>query len=121
MAFLPILNNALTQVEGAIGCAVMGFDGIMLESVYASHAPSTLDFTGVFVEFAQVLATTKKVGSSLGLGPTTELCVSSEKVMTLMHLVNSEYCVILALNPSANLGKARFVLRTTVPRLRESL
>ena len=39
MSFLTHLESVVNQVDGAIACSVMGFDGIAVET----HQPGTLD------------------------------------------------------------------------------
>jgi hypothetical protein len=42
-------------------------------------------------------------------------------MITLMRLINDEYFVALAIEPTGNLGKARFLLRMQVGKLLENL
>jgi hypothetical protein len=40
---------------------------------------------------------------------------------TLIRLLNDEYFVVVALQPSGNIGKARYLLRISAPKLLEKL
>ena len=45
----------------------------------------------------------------------------AEKMITLIRVVNASYFVAFSLTPDANLGKARYMLRTRVPALLKEL
>jgi hypothetical protein len=47
--------------------------------------------------------------------------VQAENLTALIRLLNEEYFVIVALEPSGNLGKARYLLRIQAPKLLEKL
>jgi hypothetical protein len=45
----------------------------------------------------------------------------SDKLLTLVRVVNDNYFVALTMLPNGNFGKARFLLRTAAPKLLEEL
>jgi len=55
MAFLPILQEIVRSVEGALACSVMGFDGIAVESFQVDGA-SDMELQSTLVEYAAILA-----------------------------------------------------------------
>ncbi len=124
MSFLPHLEAIVSQVEGAIACSVMGFDGIAVEthqSKSGGDQAAQLELTNAWVEYANLLQQAKNVAEGLKTGAVAELSVNSEKVITLMRLVNSEYFLVLGLKPDGNYGKARYVMRVTAPKLKAEL
>ncbi len=124
MSFLPHLEAIVSQVEGAIACSVMGFDGIAVEthqSKSGGDQAAQLELTNAWVEYANLLQQAKNVAEGLKTGAVAELSVNSEKVITLMRLVNSEYFLVLGLKPDGNYGKARYVMRITAPKLKAEL
>jgi len=124
MAFLPHLESVVTQVEGAIACSVMGFDGIAVETFQAPHAAqlaSEVELTSAWVEYGNTLSQLKTGAELLKTGTIAEVSVNTEKVITLMRMVTPEYFVVLGLKPDGNYGKGRYVLRVTAPKLKAEL
>jgi hypothetical protein len=50
-----------------------------------------------------------------------EVAIQSEKVTTLIRVLNGSYFVAFSMSPEANLGKARYMLRTRAPALLKEL
>ena len=124
MAFLPHLEAVVSQVDGAIACSVMGFDGIAVETFQApqsSELASQLELTSAWVEYGNTLSQLKSGAELLKAGAVTEVTVNAEKLVTLMRMVTPEYFVVLALKPEGNHGKGRYVLRITAPKLKAEL
>ncbi len=69
------------------------------------------------MEFANILTQAKSAAELLKTGAITELSINSEKVITLMRLVSPEYFLVLALKPTGNYGKGRYVLRLAAPKV----
>lgn len=114
MSFSEHLQNIVTQVDGAIACSVMGFDGIAVETFQAeasADAAQELELSNAWVEFANILSQLKNTAETLKTGKVAELSVNTEKVITLMRMVNPDYFLVLAMLPSGNYGKGRYVLR----------
>lgn len=114
MSFSEHLQNIVAQVDGAIACSVMGFDGIAVETFQAeakANAAQELELSNAWVEFANLLSQLKNTAETLKTGKVAELSVNTEKVITLMRMVNPDYFLVLAMLPSGNYGKGRYVLR----------
>ena len=120
MSFLPHLESVVSQVDGAVACSVMGFDGIAVETHQASDA-ADLELQTAWVEFANVLTQLKSAAENLKTGAVQEVTITSDKLMTLMRLISPEYFLVLALKPEGNLGKGRYALRLTVPKVKAEL
>jgi predicted regulator of Ras-like GTPase activity (Roadblock/LC7/MglB family) len=120
MSFLPHLESVVSQVDGAVACSVMGFDGIAVETHQLKDAED-LELQTAWIEFANVLTQLKSAAEALKTGVVQEVSINSEKVMTLMRLVTPEYFLVLALKPEGNYGKARYALRTTAPKVKAEL
>jgi predicted regulator of Ras-like GTPase activity (Roadblock/LC7/MglB family) len=124
MAFLPHLESVVTQVDGAIACSVMGFDGIAVETYQAPSAADVavnLDINTAWIEYGNTLSQLKSGADLLKCGAVAEVSVNTEKLITLMRMVTPEYFVVLALKPEGNYGKGRYVLRVTAPKLKAEL
>jgi len=114
MSFSEHLKSIVTQVDGAIACSVMGFDGIAVETYQSdttADAAAGLELSNAWVEFANLLSQLKNTAETLKTGKVAELSVNTEKVITLMRMVTPEYFLVLGLLPSGNYGKGRYVLR----------
>jgi predicted regulator of Ras-like GTPase activity (Roadblock/LC7/MglB family) len=120
MSFLPHLQEVVSQVDGAIACSVMGFDGIAVET-HQIEGADDLDVASSWVEFANVLSQVKTATEALKTGAVSELSINTERVVTLMRLVTPEYFLVLALKPEGNYGKGRYVMRITAPKIKAEL
>src|SRR5262249_47328277 len=120
MAFLPLLEEVVRSVDGALACSVMGFDGIAVENFQVESA-SDLDVQSTLVEYAAVLGQVRNAAQLLKTGAVTEVSINSDTVLTVMRLVTDEYFVVLALKASGNYGKGRYALRISAPRIRAEL
>jgi predicted regulator of Ras-like GTPase activity (Roadblock/LC7/MglB family) len=124
MAFLPHLESVVTQVDGAIACSVMGFDGIAVETFQAPQASdfaSQVELSSAWVEYGNALSQLKTGAELLKAGTIAEVSINTDKLVTLMRMVTPEYFVVLALKPDGNYGKGRYVLRVVAPKLKAEL
>ena len=120
MSFQTHLESVVSQVDGALVCSVMGFDGIAVESHQVPGADE-LDLSAALIEFTNVLSQLKGAAELLKTGGVQEVSINTDKVLTLMRLITPEYFVVLALKPDGNYGKGRYVLRVTAPKLKTEL
>jgi predicted regulator of Ras-like GTPase activity (Roadblock/LC7/MglB family) len=121
--FTEHLKTILDSVEGAVACSVMGFDGISVETLPKEMPESVveLDLQAAWVEFANLMSQAKVAAETLKTGKVSELSISSEKVMTLLRMVNQDYFLVVGVLPTGNHGKARYVLRMTAPKVAKEL
>lgn len=120
MSFRTHLESVVNQVDGALACSVMGFDGISVET-YQKDEAGELELNGAWVEYANLLTQLKNAADVLKTGAVTELSVNSDKVLTIIRLVSQDYFLVLALRAEGNYGKGRYVLRVTAPKVRAEL
>jgi predicted regulator of Ras-like GTPase activity (Roadblock/LC7/MglB family) len=120
VSFLAHLQAVVSQVDGALACSVMGFDGIPVET-FQDQAAADLDLGTTWVEYAAVLAQLKNAAPLLKTGGVAEVSINTEKVITVMRLVSPDYFVVLALKPDGNYGKGRYALRIAAPKIRDEL
>ena len=89
MSFLAHLESIVGQVDGAITCSVMGFDGISVETHQAPAAAAqsaSLELTTAWVEYANILTQLKNAAEVLKTGPIAEVSFNSEHLITLMRM-----------------------------------
>lgn len=124
MGFRETLEEVVGSVPGSVACSVMGFDGIAVDT----HQPDAraevaaeLDLPTALVEYGNLLGQLKNAAQTLKAGAVSEISVNTEKVMTIMRMVNADYYVVLALTPDGNYGKGRYALRIAAPKLAKEL
>ncbi len=120
MSFKAHLESVVSQVEGALACSIMGFDGISVET-HQVESPDDVDLSTTWVEYANVLSQVKNAAEMLKTGQVQEVSINSEKVVTLMRLLTADYFLVLAMKPEGNYGKGRYVLRLTAPKVKAEL
>jgi len=114
MGFREHLDD-VCKTEGAIQAAVMGFDGIAVETV--TPVELELDSAAMLVEFTGILSQIRNTAEVLQTGAVTEVSVSTEKLTAVLRPVNAEYFAVIVLSPTGNFGKARYLLRIAASRL----
>jgi predicted regulator of Ras-like GTPase activity (Roadblock/LC7/MglB family) len=107
--FKDVLRNLVEGTDGAVASILMGFDGIAVE-VYTRDSTS-VNLETVGAEYSALLSRIKEASNMLELGATKEVAVQAESMTTVVRLLNDEYFVAMALEPSGNLGRARYMLR----------
>ncbi len=115
MSFLAHLKGVVSEVDGALACSMMGFDGIPVETFQDQAAG--LDLSTIWVEYAAVLAQLKNAAPLLKTGGVAEVSINTEKLVTVMRLVSPDYFVVPALRPEGNYGKGRYALRIVAPKI----
>jgi predicted regulator of Ras-like GTPase activity (Roadblock/LC7/MglB family) len=115
MAFQQHLEAICGQVEGAIACSVMGFNGLPVASHQTSD--SGVDLDGLWVEYSSLFTQIQKAAESLQGGQVMEVAVHTDRLTTLVRMVTADYFLALALSPDGNVGKGRFALRIVAPQL----
>ncbi|OYT71772.1 MAG: hypothetical protein CFK52_07180 [Chloracidobacterium sp. CP2_5A] len=112
MTFLELLEGILARVEGSVGIAIMGLDGLAIEQ---AQVPSKMELGErvalIATSHATLLRNTMRMSSDTGVGALSELTLMSDEFLLVVRLIGREYFIILALSPGGNLGRARFELR----------
>lgn len=93
----------------------MDFEGIPLETFISPDAG--LDMEAIGAEVSVVVKAIQRATEMLDAGETKEVSFQSERMVTLIRVVNEMYFLALTMKPDGNFGKGRFLLRTTAPRL----
>ena len=119
MSFSAHLEQVLKQVEGAVACSIMGFDGYAVET-QTSKDPG-VDFEALLVEYGTVLIKIQETAKGLEVGSVSEVTINTEKLTTIVRLLTPEYYLVLALTPEGNYGKGRYALRIVAPKVTAEL
>ena len=121
MTFREILANVVNGTPGALGATLIGADGIAVDEYMID---SDVDASALAVEFQRVLEEARKLarthlgGSGGGL---EELILTTETQQLLFRQVDDEYFVVVVLDRSAILGKARYLVGALLGALRREL
>jgi predicted regulator of Ras-like GTPase activity (Roadblock/LC7/MglB family) len=97
----------------------MASDGIAIDQYSAGNGP--FDIESVGMEYSVVLKGVLRAAEMLDTGATQEVSVKTERLTTVVRMLSDEYFVALAVAPGGNVGKARYLLRTSAPKLIENL
>ena len=121
--FQTLLKEVTDSVEGGFATLVMDFEGIAVDSYTkpGAQSGSEFDIGTIGAEFSVVIKSIQRASEMLEAGDASEVTIQAAKVTTLIRVVSDTYFVALAMSPDANIGKARYVLRTTVPTLAKEL
>jgi predicted regulator of Ras-like GTPase activity (Roadblock/LC7/MglB family) len=115
MSFRDLLQQVVQNVDGAVACALMGVDGIEVDSVHQEELG--LDVRTLLVEYSSLFRAAREAAATHQAGGVSELSVQSERLLVVARLVSPEYFMVVALRPDGNFGKARYMMRVTAPKL----
>jgi len=113
--FQDTLHKALSHVEGAIACVLIGFDGIPIASVSKSGQDGKDALMAVAVEIAGVLGQIQRANMTRELGGVGELTLRTGTVAALAHVVLGEYVLVMTVSPEADLDRSARMLRLLAP------
>jgi predicted regulator of Ras-like GTPase activity (Roadblock/LC7/MglB family) len=113
--FKEALQRVVDGTDGGMAGLLMDFEGIPVES-YSTEG-SELDIEAVGAEASVLVKAIQRASEMLDAGATREVSFRSDKMVTLIRVINETYFVALALSPEGNFGKGRFLLRVTAPKL----
>jgi predicted regulator of Ras-like GTPase activity (Roadblock/LC7/MglB family) len=119
MGFREHLQEVCRGVDGALACSLMGVDGIEVDTHLVGGGD--VDVKSLLVEYSGIFRSAREAAQAHQAGGIHEVSIQTDKVLTVARLVSPEYFMVLALGPDGNLGKARYLLRVTAPRLRSEL
>jgi predicted regulator of Ras-like GTPase activity (Roadblock/LC7/MglB family) len=117
--FKEILQDLVERTEGGVAGLLMASDGIAVDQY--SSADGVFDIESIGMEYSVVLKGVQRAAEMLDAGETKELSVQTERLTTVVRMLSDEYFVALAVEPGGNVGKARYLLRTSAPALIENL
>jgi predicted regulator of Ras-like GTPase activity (Roadblock/LC7/MglB family) len=117
--FKEILQDLVDRTDGGVAGLLMASDGIAIDQYSRGEGP--FDIESVGMEYSVVLKGIQRAAEMLDAGATKEVSVKTERLTTVVRMLSDEYFVALAVEPGGNVGKARYLLRASAPRLIENL
>ena len=145
--FRDTIKKLVDRLEGGVGGVLMGFDGITVDSYEREGLEGVADIQTIGLEFAHLLGQVRRTAQSLNIGITREMAFRTDKLTVLVQILNKDkdYFVACAfLSPGASntnaagdligevggsamsrggekLGRARYLMRITAPRIEAEL
>lgn len=119
--FRESIEKLLNGIEGAVSCALMGFDGITVDISSKEAAAGGPDIQTLSMEFAHLIAQARRTLESVEAGALEEFTLRTDKVTLVVRLLTPEYFLACAILPTGNLGRARYLMRLSAPALRADL
>jgi predicted regulator of Ras-like GTPase activity (Roadblock/LC7/MglB family) len=116
--FKEAIRDVVEGTDGGIAGILMDFEGIAVDSYVKASA---FDINAVGAEYSVILKSIQRATESLEAGGPLEIAIQSDKLTTIIRIINEEYFLALTLSPDGNVGKGRYLLRTTAPKLLEQL
>jgi predicted regulator of Ras-like GTPase activity (Roadblock/LC7/MglB family) len=117
--FKEALRNIVEGTDGGLAGLLMDFEGIPVETY--SRKEATVDIESVGAEVSVVVKAIQRATEMLDAGETREVAFKSDKLVTLIRVINESYFVAVTLTPEGNLGKGRYLLRVIAPELADEL
>ncbi len=118
MSFDESLRRIINNIEDAMGIALVGMDGIVVEE---HKKDPLLDLQSVGAECCTIVKEVEKVADSLNLGGTDDISFGTEKATILVRRINKDYFLVLAIGSDGNFGKGRYLIRREIPNLEKEL
>lgn len=94
---------------------LLDFEGIAVDSF--TRGDQQLDLEAVGAEASVLIKSIQRASEMLDAGATREVSIQSERMVTLIRVLNETYFLAVTLAPEANLGKARYLMRVVAPKL----
>ncbi len=117
--FLQLLRDVVDGTDGGLAGILMDAQGIPVETYV--RAPGGVDMAVVGAEYSVIVKSIRRAAESLDAGGAREIAIQSDKMTTLIRMLNDDYFVAVALSPDANFGKGRYLMRTAAPKLLAAL
>ncbi len=117
--FKDELRKVVDSTDGGLASILMDFEGIPVETYAKKEAPFDIETIGA--EVSVVVKAIQRASESLEAGAAKEVALKSDKLVTLIRVLNDGYFVVLAMQPDGNLGQGRFRLRLAAPALVQEL
>ena len=122
MTFREILQSLVVQTPGALAAAVMAGDGVAIDE-YAKPG-SDVDLGAISIEFGRVFHQSQKVAGALDAsrgGALEEMLLVTGASQVYFRQLDDDSFLVVALEATGIVGKARYLARTLVQEIREAL
>lgn len=104
--FKEVLEGIHQRVEGSLAISLIGLDGIAIETIRNGSVP----IEGLGAEFGGFVKSIRVSNTDLNTGEVEEFSLVTDRYITFLTSVTSEYFLLLVLERGGNYGRARFEL-----------
>lgn len=111
--FKEKLSRVIDNVAGSLGCLLIGFDGIPIDSIYRDNNEIP-QMSAISVELSNLLDKFKRL-QVYDLGEVNELSLTAGNVTMLARVVAEEYLLVLAMHAEADVNRGQTMLRLIAP------
>jgi predicted regulator of Ras-like GTPase activity (Roadblock/LC7/MglB family) len=122
MTFREILQTLVDRTPGALAAAFMAGDGVAIDE-YARDG-AEVDLSAIAVEFGRIFNQSQKVSEALygaREGELSELLLVAGGHQLLFRRLDEDSFLVLALEQTGLVGKARWLARSLLQEIREAL
>jgi len=106
--FSEFLDGMIQNIEGTLGAAVMGMDGISIEKRLTD---SSINIESLAAEYTASLKTLSSTTQDSGFGILEEFVVSTNQRIVAIRMITADYFLFALLRKDANVGRARYELK----------
>lgn len=117
--FKDTLQSVVKATDGGLAAMVMDFEGIPLETFTEQEIGLDIEIVGA--EASVLVKSIQRATEMLDAGETQEVSFKSDRVVTLIRVINEHYFFAVTLAPGGNVGKARYLMRVAAPDLDREL
>ena len=110
--FKQKLANVVNNVEGSIGCLLIGFDGIPIDTVYRQEELPQM--SAIAVEVSNLLDKFRRL-QAYDVGEVNEVSITAGSITALAKVVADEYLLILAMTADSDVNRGQTMLRLIAP------
>ena len=110
--FKQKLTTVVSNVDGSIGCLLIGFDGIPIDTVYRDEELPQM--SAIAVELSNLLDKFRRL-QAYDVGEVNEVSITAGSITALAKVVADEYLLILAMTTDADVNRGQTMLRLISP------
>ena len=111
-----LLSYVINNVDGALFVALGAMDGLLV----GQYPQEGQDLSAFTAEVTNVLnALTRLTTTDFEGGALKEVMATAERLISYARLLNDELFLVVVMNPSGNLGKARLYSEQLSPKILE--
>ncbi len=119
MSLRELLTSILARLEDGYSVMLMGYDCIAIDEVHSGNPG--FDVQTMAVEYGTVLKDIRKTIELVGAGEMEEITITTANSRMIVRVINDEFFAACVLSKDANLGKARYLLRSNALNLIETV
>jgi predicted regulator of Ras-like GTPase activity (Roadblock/LC7/MglB family) len=129
--FRDTIKKLVDRLEGGVGGVLMGFDGITVDSYARDGMEAVVDIQTIGLEFAHLISEARRTAQALSIGLIRELAFRTDRLTVLVQILNKDYFVACAFLSTVGgdvsdgggekMGRARYLMRITAPRIEAEL